>query len=483
MATPSSQPPSSPIESDLRELLDRTRALAIEFLEGLRDRPVRSSASLAELEGRLAAPLADGPIDPLRLIDELGRAADPGLVATAGPRYFGFVIGGSLPAALAADWLTSAWDQNAGLYATSPTAAVVEKAAAGWLLQLLGLPEEASLGFVTGGQMANFTGLAAARHAVLAKAGWDVEEDGLAGAPPVTVVIGAEAHVTILSGLRLLGLGSRRALRVEADGEGRMRPEDLRRVLASCQGPIILCAQAGNVNSGAFDPLHEIADIAHAAGAWLHVDGAFGLWAAASPSFRHLLHGADLADSWALDAHKWLNVPYDCGVAIVRDARAHKAAMTVSASYLVQTAGAERDPFDWVPEFSRRARGFTVYAALRSLGRDGVSELVNRCCALARRMAERLREGPQVRILNEVVLNQVLVRFEPASGGDADAFSKAVIAGVQREGTCWLGGTRWHDMEAMRVSICNWSTSEADIDRSAAAILEVARRANEESKR
>jgi glutamate/tyrosine decarboxylase-like PLP-dependent enzyme len=461
-----------------RELLDRTHSLAASFLAGLAQRPVRGQAPLAELKARLDVPLAEEPIEPLRVVEELARSADPGLVATAGPRYFGFVIGGSLPAALAADWLTSAWDQNAGLYATSPAAAVVEDVAAGWLLDLLGLPKDASVGFVTGCQMANFSGLASGRHAVLARVGFDVEEDGLAAAPAVNVVIGEEAHVTILASLRLLGLGSRRVRRVQADEQGRMIPADLRRVLEGCQGPTIVCAQAGNVNTGAFDPLEEIATITRERGAWLHVDGAFGLWAGASPRLRPLMRGAELADSWATDAHKWLNVPYDCGIVIVRDASVHTSAMKArcGAAYLVLAQGAERDPSDWAPEFSRRARGFTVYAALRSLGRSGVAEMIDRCCALARRMAERLGAAPGVRILNEVVLNQVLVRFEPRGDRDADAFTRAVIAEVQRDGTCWLGGTRWRGHEAMRVSVSNWSTTETDIDRAADAILEAASR-------
>ena len=326
--------------------------------------------------------------------------------------------------------------------------------------------------------MANFTGIAAGRHAVLARAGYDVEEDGLRGAPPVHVVVGAEAHVTILTALRLLGLGSGRAVRVPTDGQGRMRADELRRTLASLDGPTIVCTQAGNVNTGAFDPVGEISDIAHEKGAWVHVDGAFGLWAAIAPARAHLFRGVERADSWATDGHKWLNVPYDSGIAIVRDRAAHKAAMTGRAAYLVQSDGAERDPQDWTPEFSRRARGFPVYAALRSLGREGVTALVERCCQLATRMAGRLRadarNGVEVRVLNEVVLNQVLVRFEPR-GGDAGAFTKAVVGRVQREGTCWMAGTRWHEMDAMRISISNWSTTEEDIDRSARAILACAR--------
>jgi glutamate/tyrosine decarboxylase-like PLP-dependent enzyme len=447
---------------------------ALRFLAGLRERPVRAAAGLEELRAALGGPLAGGGIEPARVVDELARAAEPGLIGSAGPRYFGFVIGGGLPAALAADWLAAAWDQDAGLYACGPSAAVAEEVAAGWLLELLRLPKDASVGFVTGGQMANYTGLIAGRHAVLARAGWDVEEAGLAGAPRVHVVIGAEAHVTIVTALRMLGLGSRDIKRVAADGQGRMRADSLRAVLAGCDGPTLVCSQAGNVNTGAFDPFEEIVPAGREHGAWLHVDGAFGLWAAASPQMRPLVRGVEGADSWATDGHKWLNLPYDSGIAIIRNPEAHRAPFRAAASYLMQTRGGERDPQEYVPEFSRRARGFAVYAALRSLGRDGVADLVERCCRLARRMAERLREGDGVRILNDVALNQVLVRFEPA-GHDADAFTKAVIARVQEDGTCWLGGTRWHEQQAMRVSVSNWSTSEQDIDRSAAVILRAAR--------
>jgi glutamate/tyrosine decarboxylase-like PLP-dependent enzyme len=455
--------------------LRRSYEHASRFLEGLRARPVRPQAELAELRAALAGPLPEAGLDPARVVEELALAAEPGLVASAGPRYFGFVIGGGLPAALAADWLASAWDQDAGLYACGPSAAIVEDVSGGWLLELLGLPSGSSVGFVTGGQMANYTGLIAGRHAVLKRAGWNVEEDGLHGAPPVHLVVGAEAHVTIVTSLRMLGLGSRQVKRVEADAQGRMRPDALRKVLASCPGPTLVCAQAGNVNTGAFDPFEEIADVVRGHGAWLHVDGAFGLWAAASPERRHLLRGVEAADSWATDAHKWLNVPYDSGIAIVKDPAAHRAPFAATASYLVQTRGAERDPQEFVPEFSRRARGFAVYAALRSLGRRGVADLVDRCCGLARRMADRLGAAPGVRILNEVELNQVMVRFDPPGGGDADAFTRAVVARVQREGTCWLGGTRWHEQQAMRVSVCNWSTTNEDIDRSADAILAAAR--------
>jgi glutamate/tyrosine decarboxylase-like PLP-dependent enzyme len=457
---------------DSGKLLARTTELALEYLRSLPERRVGASAGVGELRAALGGDLPAQGEDPLQTIERLAAQADPGLVAMAGARYFGFVIGGHVPAALAADWLTSTWDQNAGLYATSPANSVVEEVAAGWLLELLGLPSSATVGFTTGCAMANFTGLAAGRHAVLARRGWNVEARGLYGAPEIDVVIGDEAHATILAALQMLGLGRERVKRVAADDQGRMRADSLREGLAGCTGPLIVCAQVGNVNTGACDPLDEIARQVRERGGWLHVDGAFGLWAAASPAFAPLVHGAALADSWATDGHKWLNVPYDSGIVIVADPDAHRQAMTISAAYLVQTGGAERDPFDYVPEFSRRARGFTVYAALRSLGRAGVRDLVERCCALARRFADQLRGEPGIEILNDVVLNQVLVRFQPRQeGGDADATTREVIARVQADGTCWLGGTVWHGMAAMRISVSNWSTEEGDVDASVAAIL------------
>jgi glutamate/tyrosine decarboxylase-like PLP-dependent enzyme len=461
--------------ADAAGLLSRIAGLASGFLERLDERPVAARAGLDELRHALGGPLAEAGQPPLQVVEELARRAEPGLVATAGPRYFGFVIGGSLPAALGADWLTSAWDQNAGLFATSPAASVVEEIAAGWLLELLGLPASAGVGFVTGCQMANAVGLASARHAQLRRVGWDVERQGLQGAPRVNVVVGDEAHVTIFAALRLLGLGSESAVRVAADGQGRIVPEEMERALKRCEGPTIVCAQAGNVNTGASDPFAALVPLVRERGAWLHVDGAFGLWAAACPELRGQVEGLALADSWATDGHKWLNVPYDCGIAIVRDAAAQRAAFGAQASYLVQTGGVERDPFEWVPEFSRRARGFSVYAALRSLGRRGLVDMIERSTRHARRMAGRLAGAPGVRILNEVVLNQVLVRFEPPRGSDANAFTRRVITRVQREGTCWLGGTRWHGQDAMRVSIASWATTEDDIDRSAEAILSSAR--------
>ncbi len=454
--------------------LEAASRAARSYLATLADRPVGASATLADLRSALGGPMPDQGVAAAEVVSELARRANGGIVASAGPRYFGFVIGGSLPAALGADWLTSAWDQNAGIYATSPAAAVVEETVAQWLLSLLGLPPGASVGFVTGGQMANTTCLGAARHAVLRRAGWDVERHGLYGAPEVDVVVSAEAHITVLAGLRLLGLGAGRVRTVPTDAQGRMRVEELQRELKRGSGPLIVCAQAGNVNTGSFDPLDRIAPLVRARSGWLHVDGAFGLWAAASPTHRHLLAGAALADSWATDAHKWLNVPYDSGIAIVADAAAHHAAFSADAAYLQKTSGEERDPEDWTPEFSRRARGFAVYAALRSLGREGVASLVDRCCAHARAFAERLGRAAGVEILNDVVLNQVLVRFTPRSGGDADAFTREVVRRVQQGGTCWLSGTTWKGRAAMRISVSGWSTDDDDVARSAEAILAAA---------
>jgi glutamate/tyrosine decarboxylase-like PLP-dependent enzyme len=444
---------------------------ATRFLRGLPERPVAATAGADELAARLGGPLPDGPSDPAEVVARLAELADDGLVATAGPRFFGFVVGGSLPAALAADWLAAAWDQNAGLFVLGPAAATVEDVAAGWLADLLGLPSTVSTGFVTGGQMANFTGLAAARHHVLAAAGWDVEHDGLVGAPPVRVVVGAERHVTIDSALRFLGLGSGRVQVIPADGQGRMDRAALAATLAAGQGPTIVCAQAGNVNTGAVDPLAAICAAAHDHGAWVHVDGAFGLWAAASPARRHLVAGVEQADSVATDAHKWLNVPYDSGLVFVAHPEAHLAAFSTVAGYLTPGQAGERDPDAYTPEFSRRARGFPVWAALRSLGRSGVAAMIERGCAQARRFADALGAAPGVEVLNEVVLNQVLVRF-PDPGGDHDGRTREVVRRVQAGGTLWLSGTTWHGMAAMRISVSNWSTTDDDVDRSVAAILE-----------
>jgi glutamate/tyrosine decarboxylase-like PLP-dependent enzyme len=471
---------------DRRALLRQTADLAADFLEGLPERPVHAAASHDELLDAFGGPLPARGEAPGEVVSELARIAEPGLIASAGPRFFGFVIGGSLPSALAADWLTSAWDNNAGLYVIGPSASVAEEVAGTWLTELFGLPAGSSIGYSTGATMASFTGLAAGRHRVLERAGWNVEEDGLTGAPDIAVVVGAEAHVTIHVSLQMLGLGRNRVYRVDADEQGRMRPDALREVLAGLRDrPVLVTAQSGNVNTGAFDPLPEIIPaVRELPNAWLHVDGAFGLWAAVSPELRHLTAGLADADSWTTDAHKWLNVPYDSGIVIVRDVAAHHAAMTLGAAYYVETAGGERDPYNWVAESSRRARGFPIYAALRELGRDGLVEMVERCCRVARRMADGLRDAPGVTILNDVVLNQVLVRFAPpATAADEaadpvaiDAFTRQVIAEVQRDGTCWLGGTTWHGMAAMRISVSNWSTTEADGDLSVAAIRRCAER-------
>ncbi len=457
-------------------LLRKTAELAIDYLTELAERPVGRPIAPDALRAALGGDLPDRGDDPERVVARLARDVDPGLVATAGPRYFGFVIGGSLPVTVATEWLAAAWDQNAGNYPASPAASVVEEVAGSWLRTLFGLPATASVGFVTGGTMANFTGLAAARHGVLQAVGYDVEARGLVEAPPVTVIVGGEAHTTIFVALRMLGLGSERVTPVPADGQGRMRADALRRALEASTGPTIVCAQAGNVNTGAFDPVREIAAATAERGAWLHVDGAFGLWAAASPRLRHHLDGVEMAQSWATDAHKWLNVPYDCGIVFVADPVAHRAAMTVTADYLVRGAGEAYQAYDYVPESSRRARGLSVYVALRSLGRSGVAELVDRCCALARRIAHRLEAVPGVTILNDVVLNQVLVRFAAPGDDDrgADERTAAVIAAIQSDGTCWAGGTIWRGRGAMRISVSNWSTTEEDIDRSAEAILRCA---------
>jgi glutamate/tyrosine decarboxylase-like PLP-dependent enzyme len=424
---------------------------------------------LDELRCALGVALEDGRQPALRVIEELVAAADPGLVGTQSPRYFGFVIGGGLDAAIAADWLTSVWDQNAAGYPGGPSAAVAEVIACGWLLDILGLPADAGVGLTTGCQMAHFTCLAAARHRALAEAGWDVEADGLFGAPPVRVLVGAKAHTTVFAALRMLGLGSRRVELVPADDQGRMRVSELERTLSSGEGPAIVVAQVGEVNTGAIDAVPAIARLAREHNAWCHVDGAFGLWAAASPRLRWLVEGVAEADSWATDAHKWLNVPYDSGVAIVRDRTAHAAAMNsfAGAEYIPQPRHDERYEAEWVPEFSRRARGFPIYAALRELGRGGVAELVERCCDCARLMAEELARDSRATVLNDVVLNQVLVRFV----SDGANVTDDVIDGVQREGTCWMSGTTWDGEPAMRISVSNWRTAEDDIRRSAEAIL------------
>ncbi len=458
-------------ENSLAHALDIARA----YIASRADRPVWPTTTLDELRAALGGPLPADPIDSADVIDALAGAAEPGIVTTTGPRYFGFVTGGALPATVAAEWLTAVWDQPASLYVMSPAAAVVEEVAAGWLIDVLGLPAGASVGFVTGCHMANFTALAAARHELLRRAGWDVEADGFQGAPRLRVIVGDEVHVSVVGALRLLGIGSNQLVRAAADGQGRMRPDALAAAFADEGVPTIVCAQAGNVNTGAFDPLDAIADLASGHRAWLHVDGAFGLWAGASEALRHHVRGVERADSWATDAHKWLNVPYDSGLVFVAHPAAHRAAMSLGAAYLVRSPDEPREPMDWTPESSRRARGFAVYAALRSLGRSGVAELVDRCCRLARHFANRLRQEPTIEILNNVVLNQVLVRVVPP-GGDANAATMTALRLVQEERICWLGSTRWHGLDAMRISVSNWSTTEEDVDRSADSIIRAVRR-------
>lgn len=441
-----------------RALLAEVAARSARYLEGLENRRVQPSpealAGLAELDG----PLPEMPSDPAKALELLDRVGSPATVAMAGPRFFGFVSGGSLPAALAANWLAGAWDQCPGLFAASPIGTVVEEISLRWLLDALKLPAECGGSFVTGATMANFTALAAARHAVLERAGWDVESDGLFGAPPITVVLGAEAHPSLIKALGLLGLGRRRVVTVPVDSQGRMLAGRMPRF----EAPAIVCLQAGNVNTGATDPAAAICARAREAGAWAHVDGAFGMWAAASPKLAHLVDGVAEADSWATDAHKWLNVPYDSGLAFVRDAAMLKRSMSLTAAYLPQ--GSHREPSQYTPELSRRARGVEIFAALYSLGRAGLADLIERTCRQARRFAEGLAAGG-CEILNEVVLNQALVKF-----GDSAATSR-VIERIQREGTCWCGPTEWQGHTAMRISVSCWATRDQDVERSIQAIL------------
>jgi glutamate/tyrosine decarboxylase-like PLP-dependent enzyme len=445
------------------ELMDDAARRAVRYLDGLPERAVwPSDAALAGLDGFLT-PLQQAP-EPagtvLAMLDELGS---PATVANAGPRYFGYVVGGALPATVAASWLAAAWDQNAHHWAGSPVSARLEEVALGWITELAGLPAGTGGAFVTGASIANLCALAAARHALLAGVGWDVEARGLYGAPEIQVIVGAEAHSTLLKAIALLGFGRERVNRVPVDGQGRMRAD----AFPALSGPAIVCLQAGNVNTGACDPLAEIIPRARDAGAWVHVDAAFGFWAAASPRHAPLVDGLGLADSWATDAHKWLNVPYDCGLALVRDPAKLQGAMGIRAAYLPDED--RREPSRFGPELSRRARGVEVWAALKHLGRDGLAELVERCCAHARRFASGLAAAGHT-VLNEVVLNQVLVTF-----GDS-AQTQRVIAAVQAEGTCWCSGTVWQGHTAMRISVSSWATTTEDVELSLAAILRIAAR-------
>ena len=446
-----------------RELLARTAELAIEFVESLDTRAVRPELAYADALAAFDAPLPDEPIDPLAVVEELARVAEPGLTAMGSGRYFGFVIGGAVPASLATDWLVSAWDQNTALAEPTPATSALETVTGRWILDILRLPAHCSFAFVTGCQMAHVTALAAGRHEMYRRAGWDLPERGLAGAPALRVVVGGKRHVTLTRALRLLGFGREQEVVLPADAQGRMHVEELADAIDP-ETPTIVCVQAGEVSTGAFDDLATAADVAHAAGAWVHVDGAFGLWAAASPSLAHLVAGNDRADSWATDAHKWLNVPYDCGIAICAHPEAHRAAMEYAAPYLTVADGAAaRDPMGYGPEFSRRARSAPVWAALRSLGRSGVADIVDRCCRHARTLADELSRLPGCEILNDVVLNQVLLRFED------DETTDAVVAAVQAGGEAWMSGTLWDGRRAIRISVSNWRTGDADVARTVAA--------------
>ena len=446
-----------------RELLQRAAELAADHLDTLESRPVFPQVPVEELAARIDVPLPDGPSDPADVVEELAAALEPGVVASQSGRYFGFVVGSSLPAALAADVLVSAWDQNLGLLALGPSALVAENTAGEWTKDLLGIPEHASFAFVTGCQTAHFTCLAAARQQLLAAAGWDVVEQGLAGSPPIRVLVGSKRHSTIDRALRYLGIGRSQIRMLAALPDGRLDPAALANALAETTGPTIVCAQAGEVNTGVFDDLEAVADTVEGSGAWLHVDGAFGLWAAAAPSLRHLLAGSERADSWATDAHKWLNVPYDCGIAFCAHPEPHRSSMTAYAEYYVRDPDAIREPIDWTPEHSRRARAVPVYAALRQLGRSGVADLVERSCARARQFAAGIAELPGCEVLNDVVLNQVLFRF-----ADDDATART-LAAVQQSGEAWMSGTEWDGRRAIRLSVSSWRTTESDIERTVAA--------------
>lgn len=445
---------------------------ATSFREHIADAHASPRQGYAANRARFEAKLPEGPSAGPDVIARLADLAEEGLMTATGPRFFGWVIGGSHPTGVAADWLTSAWGQNAGNHHASPAAAAAETVAMGWLLELLDLPRESSVGFVSGATIASFTCLAAARSAVLHTAGWDVERDGLSGAPPVSVLIGAEAHSTVFAALQLLGFGHDRAIRVATDAQGAMQPDALAAALDAVAGPTIVILQAGQINTGAFDDFAALVPLARAHDAWVHVDGAFGLWARVSDELRGLTNGIELADSWATDGHKWLQTPYDCGFAIVRDEAAHRRAMTIAASYLPVAAEGERDPAAFVPELSRRARGFATWAVISALGRSGIREIVERDCAVARLMADRLAATPGIGVENDVVLNQVIVRFAcDRSDAEADRITRATIEQLQRDGVCFAGGAEWQGRQVMRLSVSGCATTAEDGRRSADAIL------------
>ncbi|MBS0361851.1 MAG: aspartate aminotransferase family protein [Proteobacteria bacterium] len=464
-----------PIESSERDVLLRAAEHALAWLDGMDARSVATTATLDEMRARLGRPLADAGIEARRVVDDLVADTEGGILGSQGGRFFAWVIGGGVPSAMAADWLTTVWDQNAGIHACGPAASVVEEVAAGWLKDLFGLPEEVSVGFVTGTQMAHSTCLAAARHAVLRDAGWDVEAKGLAGAPPIRILANAERHGSVDRAVRFMGLGSDN-IEPLATTDGRVSPEALGAALSASRAPTIVVLQAGELNRGAFDPFEALAPMARAAGAWTHVDGAFGLWARTSPAHRDLARGLELCDSWTTDCHKYLNVPYDSGLALVRDAAAHRAAMTLSTSYL-PAGGAARDQIDWNPEFSRRARGFPIYAALRELGRDGVADLVGRTCRLAQVLVDGLGALPGVEVMVRPTLNQGVVRFvspkAAATDADHDRHTDAVIAAIDASGEAFFGGVTFQGRRCMRISVCNWRTSDDDVGRTIDAVRTV----------
>ncbi len=450
-------------DHSVRQLLEAAAQRGIDYRETSPLRGVAPSADAVSDVDKFIEPMPEHPTADLAVLEQLDEVGTPATVTMTGPRYFGFVIGGSLPVTVASNWLATAWDQNVGMHEVTPATATLERVAMNWMIDLFGLPEEASAAFVTGATIANFASLAAARNRVYRDAGWNVEADGLYGAPPISIWVGEEVHPTVIKGLGLLGFGRERVIRLEVDGQGRIDSTRLPQV----KGPTIVCTQAGNVNTGAFDPVGDICDAVKPSGAWVHVDGAFGLWAAASPDRAYLCNGFQAADSWATDAHKWLNVPYDSGIAFVRDGAALKAAMSISAEYLL-TESEFRNPSDYTPELSRRARGVDVWAALKSLGRSGVADMIDRCCSNARRFAAGL-EAAGFHVLNDVVLNQVLVSF------GEDAQTRRIIDAIQAEGTCWCGVTVWQGQTAMRISVCNWSTTQDDVDQSLDAIIRIAK--------
>ncbi len=455
-------------DDNLDELFEAVATRAADYRRSLANRPQRPEKTYEDMRHAFDAPLPEDGLPSLEVIEQLADTAEPGLAVMAGPRFFGWVIGASHPVGVAADWLTSAWGQNTGSHLATPSAAAIEETTGRWLLDLLDLPQDCSVGFVTGATVANFVALAAARRSVLENTGWDVEAHGLFGAPPIHVLIGDDAHTSLFSALKFLGLGHDRVRRVATDAAGRIKPDAFEAALYDIDGPLIAIAQAGQINTGAFDPFAELAAMTHKRSGWLHVDGAFGLWARACPDRAHLGAGLEQADSWAVDGHKWLQTPYDCGYAIVRHAEAHSRAMTTDASYLPQVASGQRNPSHFVPELSRRARGFATWAIIRHLGRSGIADMVSRHCRVARAMATRLANEPGIEILNDVELNQVIVRF-----GDSDDLTQAVIDRVQEDGTCFAGGARWRGRWVMRISVISWPTTDEDGDLSAETIARI----------